>query len=44
MGYDGSVYLMGWTGGYVLLALLLANNKASKTYPPVQPIKYTDPS
>lgn len=23
-GYDGSVYLMGWTGGYVLLALLLA--------------------
>ncbi len=24
MGYDGSQYLMGWTGGYVLLALLLA--------------------
>jgi len=24
MGYDGGVYLMGWTGGYVLLALLLA--------------------
>lgn len=23
-GYDGSVYLMGWTGGYVMLALLLA--------------------
>ena len=23
-GYDGAVYLMGWTGGYVLLALLLA--------------------
>src|SRR5690606_8952727 len=23
-GYDGSVYLMGWTGGYVLLALFLA--------------------
>ncbi|MDQ3344305.1 MAG: cation acetate symporter [Actinomycetota bacterium] len=23
-GYAGSVYLMGWTGGYVLLALLLA--------------------
>ncbi|MEL6769994.1 MAG: sodium:solute symporter family protein [Bacteroidota bacterium] len=23
-GFDGSVYLMGWTGGYVLLALLLA--------------------
>lgn len=23
-GHDGSVYLMGWTGGYVLLALLLA--------------------
>ena len=21
MGYDGSVYLMGWTGGYVLLAV-----------------------
>lgn len=24
MGFDGSQYLMGWTGGYVLLALLLA--------------------
>jgi len=24
MGRDGSIYLMGWTGGYVLLALLLA--------------------
>ncbi|PWK47870.1 sodium:solute symporter family protein [Pleionea mediterranea] len=24
MGYDGGVYLMGWTGGYVLLALLIA--------------------
>ena len=24
MGFDGAVYLMGWTGGYVLLALLLA--------------------
>ncbi|MGD8174565.1 sodium:solute symporter family protein [Marinimicrobium sp. ARAG 43.8] len=24
LGYDGSVYLMGWTGGYVLLALCLA--------------------
>ena len=24
LGYDGSVYLMGWTGGYVVLALLLA--------------------
>ena len=24
LGYDGSVFLMGWTGGYVLLALLLA--------------------
>jgi cation/acetate symporter len=24
MGYDGAVYLMGWTGGYVLLALCLA--------------------
>ncbi|HAM75949.1 MAG TPA: cation acetate symporter, partial [Alcanivorax sp.] len=23
-GYDASVYLMGWTGGYVLLAMLLA--------------------
>ena len=22
LGYDGSVYLMGWTGGYVLLALV----------------------
>jgi cation/acetate symporter len=22
-GYDGAVYLMGWTGGYVLLALYL---------------------
>ena len=24
MGKDGAIYLMGWTGGYVLLALLLA--------------------
>src|SRR3569833_3370374 len=24
LGYGGSVYLMGWTGGYVLLAVLLA--------------------
>ena len=24
MGYNGAQYLMGWTGGYVLLALLLA--------------------
>ncbi|ALJ36583.1 cation acetate symporter [Azospirillum brasilense] len=24
LGYGGSVYLMGWTGGYVLLAMLLA--------------------
>ena len=24
MGRDGSVYLMGWTGGYVLVALFLA--------------------
>ncbi|MFB1034286.1 MAG: cation acetate symporter [Sinobacterium sp.] len=24
MGYDGAVYLMGWTGGYVLLALCIA--------------------
>lgn len=24
MGFDGTIYLMGWTGGYVLLALLLA--------------------
>ncbi len=24
LGFDGSVYLMGWTGGYVLLAMLLA--------------------
>ncbi|MCP3872801.1 MAG: cation acetate symporter [Desulfobacteraceae bacterium] len=24
LGYDGSVYLMGWTGGYCLLAMLLA--------------------
>lgn len=24
MGYDGAIYLMGWTGGYLLLALLLA--------------------
>ena len=23
LGYDGAVYLMGWTGGFVLLALLL---------------------
>jgi cation/acetate symporter len=24
LGYSGCIYLMGWTGGYVLLALLLA--------------------
>ena len=24
LGYDGSIYLMGWTGGFVLLALLIA--------------------
>jgi cation/acetate symporter len=24
MGYGGSVFLMGWTGGYVILAMLLA--------------------
>jgi cation/acetate symporter len=24
LGFDGTIYLMGWTGGYVLLALLLA--------------------
>jgi len=24
MGYSGSIYLMGWTGGYVLLAMLIA--------------------
>ena len=24
LGYDGAIYLMGWTGGYVLLTLLLA--------------------
>lgn len=24
LGYEGGMYLMGWTGGYVLLALLLA--------------------
>ncbi|MGK7884859.1 MAG: sodium:solute symporter family protein [Crocosphaera sp.] len=24
LGYDGSIYLMGWTGGFVMLALLLA--------------------
>lgn len=24
LGYDGAVYLMGWTGGYVVLALLIA--------------------
>jgi cation/acetate symporter len=24
LGYDGAMYLMGWTGGYVLLAMLLA--------------------
>lgn len=24
MGYSGSIYLLGWTGGYVLLALMLA--------------------
>jgi len=30
MGYDGAVYLMGWTGGYVLLALLLATYGSSE--------------
>lgn len=29
MGYGGSVFLMGWTGGYVLLALLLAPSYVS---------------
>ena len=24
LGYEGGMYLMGWTGGYVLLAMLLA--------------------
>lgn len=24
LGYDGTIYLMGWTGGYVLLTMLLA--------------------
>ena len=24
MGYDGTIYLLGWTGGYVLLSMLLA--------------------
>ncbi|MEO0407587.1 MAG: sodium:solute symporter family protein [Cyanobacteria bacterium P01_A01_bin.135] len=24
LGYDGSIYILGWTGGYVLLALLVA--------------------
>lgn len=24
LGYDGAIYLMGWTGGYVLLTMLLA--------------------
>ena len=45
LGYGGSVFLMGWTGGYVLLALLLAlfwnrlniiNNKS------IKPFKYKD--
>ena len=34
-GYATSVYLMGWTGGYVLLAMLLAPicaNSASSPY------------
>lgn len=29
MGYGGAVFLMGWTGGYVLLACLLAPTCAS---------------
>jgi hypothetical protein len=35
-GYDASAYLMGWTGGYVLLALLLAplSKKIWKIYGP----------
>ena len=30
MGYDGAVYLMGWTGGYVLLALFSFPRKFGK--------------
>ena len=43
LGYDGSVYLMGWTGGYVLLALLLAPylRKFGKfTVPPPERIQH----
>jgi cation/acetate symporter len=32
-GYDGAVYLMGWTGGYVLLALLPLSAKIRFTVP-----------
>ena len=39
-GYDGSVYLMGWTGGYVLLALCLAPRVSSCL--PCQTLSVTD--
>ena len=43
MGRDGAVYLMGWTGGYVLLALLLAPYLSSHLHlrrrPPPFPTK-----
>ena len=32
LGYDASVYLMGWTGGYVLLALLLVIDDEGRIY------------
>ncbi len=36
IGYDGAVYLMGWTGGYVLLALCLALIYVSSVSSPCQ--------
>jgi Na+(H+)/acetate symporter ActP len=40
-GFDASVYLMGWTGGYVLLALLLAPYLRKFTVPKVADARYS---
>ena len=41
-GYDASVYLMGWTGGYVLLALLLANGASAIERTELTPVPQPD--
>ena len=43
-GYDGAVYLMGWTGGYVLLALLLWPVHPRSSSPMSRPPASTSPS